>query len=416
MISYTGISFGYGIACCRVVEYPPDLNAKEVLVFCAAMPSLGDLETISTNSNVCGVLLPPLSPISHHAWLLSYYAKPAISVDGPINSYLEMTVCADFDRQQVFIPENPAELLMLYTESRREAEARALNRVDHLPGRHNGKLRLLTQLHTSKDVAIALNEGADGVGEIKAELMLSDEYLANSHPKSLSAIYRQIRLLTEWKPIPIRFFDFTDDKRPAEILSLQTPNVLGYRGVRLLETSPQIVDQFLRLLEGLDPADLVVVLPMVSSATEVARFRRSLPTQSLKVGVQVETPAAALSMRELLGESDHFVIGLNDLTQYTTAWDRNIASDERTPCNSIQPAVARLISQVCVAAQEANAHVSLALDLYPSPQIVRQLFLLQVPALTVSPRVISRWNHYLGTDEGDIAAAPGQSKPMTARK
>lgn len=403
MIVYEGVAFGCGIACGRLVPFPAStdiatdseslIGPDPILAYCPELPPLDRLVGFIADSRVVGILLPELSPFSHHAWALSYHAKPAIVIKNFPQGHLNTFVCVDFSRHVALIPENAAEkdeLSIVFACRATKGLVEPLVASDNATTRGGRRIALLSQIQDVNDVALALDQGANGVGEIKTELTANRFPTSKSHDRAVSQICLQIRSLTSWSPIPVRFFDFTNDK-----VEKDGQGPLGYRGVRLLEITPSLFDRFIALLEGLRPADIVIVLPMVSHMAEIERFRQRLPTPDFSLGVQIETPAAALMIREILSITSYLVIGLNDLTQYTVAWDRNVSNSERLSSTLLHPAVARLIGNICSEANAARAHISLALDLYPTSSLVDQIIEIGVPALTVSPRLISLWRSYI---------------------
>ena len=99
---------------------------------------------------------------------------------------------------------------------------------------------------------------------------------------------------------------------------------------------------------------LKVMAPMISTADEARRFvARARAAGAEQVGVMIEVPAAVLNAPELLAEVDFVSVGTNDLTQYVFAADRQ--SGALAAFNDPwQPAVLRLLDQLCRAAEVAR--------------------------------------------------------------
>ena len=76
----------------------------------------------------------------------------------------------------------------------------------------------------------------------------------------------------------------------------------------------------------------MVTLPEDVAAVKefLAQLGRELKLSSLpRLGAMIETPAAALSAREIASHVDFLSFGTNDLTQYAFAADRDNAAVER---------------------------------------------------------------------------------------
>jgi phosphotransferase system enzyme I (PtsI) len=99
-------------------------------------------------------------------------------------------------------------------------------------------------------------------------------------------------------------------------------------------------------------------------------FKRDIP-----IGIMVETPAAALQIRELMREVSFVSIGTNDLIQYTLAVDRG---NERVASlfTASHPAVLRILRDIVRAANQAGVHCSLCGEMAGEP--VYTLFLLGI--------------------------------------
>jgi fructose-specific PTS system IIA-like component len=90
---------------------------------------------------------------------------------------------------------------------------------------------------------------------------------------------------------------------------------------------------------------------LLHEAAAELRERKIAHESSIELGVMVETPAAALFLRQLGREADFFSIGSNDLLQYFLAVDRGNAKLANL-YNPLHPAFLNLLQQ---AAEQARA-------------------------------------------------------------
>jgi phosphotransferase system enzyme I (PtsI) len=102
-----------------------------------------------------------------------------------------------------------------------------------------------------------------------------------------------------------------------------------------------------------------------------------------QLGAMVEVPAAAVAIAEILEDVDLVSIGLNDLTQYLLAADREDDSVQHYH-DPLQPAVLRLISQVVAAASEQGKPLSVCGELAGDPLLTAVLLMLGVRRFSVS--------------------------------
>ena len=109
----------------------------------------------------------------------------------------------------------------------------------------------------------------------------------------------------------------------------------------------------------------------------------------VEVGIMVETPSAALCVRELAAEVSFFSIGTNDLVEYTLAADRGNERLRRLQ-DADHPAVLELIRITCEAAREEGIWVGVCGEAAGDPALIPRLLELGVTELSMSARSIPR--------------------------
>ena len=244
----------------------------------------------------------------------------------------------------------------------------------------------------------ARDHGAQGIGLFRTEFLVVGRRTLPEEDDQYRA-YRHAAEAFAQEAVLIRTFDLGGDKFP---LFLQMPTeenpYLGWRAIRLCLDMPELFRTHLRaILRATAHGDVRILIPLVTQVDELKQVRQLLEEEEdrltadgisfnpgYKLGVMIETPAAALLATELSRYADFFSIGTNDLTQYTLAVDRNNAKLAHR-FSPFHPAVLKLLRKTVDAGRSAGIEVSVCGELASNPLGVYLLLGLGITALSVPP-------------------------------
>jgi phosphotransferase system enzyme I (PtsI) len=358
-------------------------------------------------SKIVGLVCTKGSATSHLAIMARAHGIPAVLGLPVAEARLrEVTrVGLDGGRGQVWFDPSPELLADLAArmaqEQRRHAALSVYRDVEPVTsdGRH---IEIAANLGSLAEIDAALEAGAMGVGLFRTELLFMDRRTMPDEDEQY-AVYSRLAQAFHPRAVVIRTLDVGGDKPvPGIVFPKEDNPFLGWRGVRMCLDRPDVFKPQLRaLLRAAAMGNVRVMLPMIDDLDEIRRVKAliAICAQALtdegvayalpKLGIMVETPAAALTADLLAPEVDFFSIGTNDLTQYVMAVDRvnpNLASLYRTD----HPAVLRAIGLVCEAAKKANLSVAVCGEAAAWPEMIPVLVRLGVTELSMSPSSVLR--------------------------
>ncbi len=253
------------------------------------------------------------------------------------------------------------------------------------------RVEIVANIASVEDARRAGASGAEGVGLLRTEFLFLERTEAPTEDEQF-AIYRDIALALDGRPVIVRTLDIGGDK-PLPYLDLPAEEnpFLGERGIRLCLAHPELLKQQLRaILRAAAFGPLRIMFPMIADIAEVRAvramvdaLRAELHAPAVEVGIMVEVPSAAVMADLLAHEVDFFSIGTNDLTQYTLAIDRT--HPKLAPqADGLHPAVLRLIERTVQGAHAAGKWVGVCGELGADAQAVPILVGLGVDELSIS--------------------------------
>jgi multiphosphoryl transfer protein len=254
------------------------------------------------------------------------------------------------------------------------------------------RVELLANVASPESVADAIAASAEGVGLFRTEFCFLDRDQAPSIDEQTVAYRAVLSAFGDHKVI-VRTLDAGADKPlPFVTESSEINPALGIRGYRTARRRPEVLDDQLAaiaLAAAAEAASVGVMAPMIDTVDEAADFVSRCSAHGLGyVGVMIETPAAALTAKEIFDVVDFVSLGTNDLAQYTMAADR-LVGDLAALNDPWQPAVLRLVALVGIAAADAGKPVGVCGEAGADPLLATVLVGLGVSSLSMSPRALA---------------------------
>ena len=335
-------------------------------------------------------------PNAHTAILARALGLPAVVSAGArvLDLPNQTPVVLDGQTGTLTIAPDAAEIARARTEmqafqSRRVAAAAAAG--DPAITLDGHRVEIVANIASVEDARRAGASGAEGVGLLRTEFLFLERTEAPTEDEQF-AIYRDIALALDGRPVIVRTLDIGGDK-PLPYLDLPAEEnpFLGERGIRLCLAHPELLKQQLRaILRAAAFGPLRIMFPMIADIAEVRAvramvdaLRAELHAPAVEVGIMVEVPSAAVMADLLAHEVDFFSIGTNDLTQYTLAIDRT--HPKLAPqADGLHPAVLRLIERTVQGAHAAGKWVGVCGELGADAQAVPILVGLGVDELSIS--------------------------------
>ena len=199
--------------------------------------------------------------------------------------------------------------------------------------------------------------------------------------------YEKVFDLLDGKTLVVRTLDVGGDKRVPYLAANKEENpFLGVRGIRLTLKKPEVLEtQMEALLRSARGRAFSIMFPMVDTVEEVQQAREIWKRvcsrvkadgcevhPDIRLGITIETPAAAICVDQFVKEIDFVSIGSNDLAQYLMAADReNVELDHLL--SPWQPAVMRVIQHVIQVCNEYGVEVSVCGEAGGEPEYLKHL-------------------------------------------
>lgn len=265
------------------------------------------------------------------------------------------------------------------------------------------EISLLANMEFPEEVPIARDKGAAGVGLYRTEFLFMAGETEPDEEQQYAAFKEALDLLGDL-PMTLRTFDLGADKyTQLQALAPERNPFLGCRSIRYCLQNLSMFKTHLRAIlraSALKPGQMRIMFPLVTNIMELRQARmimndvmedlddQGIPyDHSVKIGIMIEVPSAALTARAFTEEVDFFSIGTNDLIQYTLAVDR---VNERVAklYSPGEPAVLRLIQEVIRAAQHKQVDVSCCGEMAGDVEFVMLLLGMGLRKLSMTPQAI----------------------------
>lgn len=297
------------------------------------------------------------------------------------------------------------ETLTKYQEKQKEYQGKQ-ELLQQLKGEENitldgQKIKVYANIGNASDIGTVMQNDAGGIGLFRSEFLYleSDNYPTEEEQFK---VYRYVAETMAGKMVVIRTLDIGADKQIDYFnLPKEENPALGYRAIRICLTQHDIFKTQLRALFRASAfGNIAIMFPMIVAVEEVLEIKEivaevkaeldeaGIPyNKDTQLGIMIETPAAAIISDELAREVDFFSVGTNDLTQYTTAVDRQNANLDKFYYPH-HKALLRLIKMAADNAHKNGIWIGICGELGADMELTDTFLSMGIDELSVSPACI----------------------------
>ena len=379
-----------------------ELNtADEKTIICS--DDLAPSETVQLDkSKVLAFVTTGGSANSHTAILARTMNIPAvIGVSELTEDYSGKNAIVDGYTGTVYI--EPDEKTSEEMKKKQEEDIKKKELLQQLKGKENvtksgRKINIYANIGGLGDIGAVLLNDAGGIGLFRSEFLYLED---NDYPtEELQFLtYKKVLESMAGKKVIIRTLDIGADKK-IDYFNLKKEDnpALGYRAIRICLTRKEIFKTQLRALYRASVfGNLGIMFPMIISTDEVKEIKELIEevkkeldesgieySDSVEIGIMIETPAAVMISDELAQMVDFFSVGTNDLTQYTLAIDRQNPELDKF-YNPHHEAVLRMIKMAADNAHKYGKWIGICGELGADTELTDRFLEMGIDELSVSP-------------------------------
>lgn len=356
-----------------------------------------------SNTKVMGIALDIGAATSHTAILLRSWGQPGVMGLKDVTTRVSGGDMVVVDATNQLVVANPTPGTLEEYRAREVAYIRLTDQLDELrelPAvtRDDVQIDLLCNIEFPQESALGIAKGCSGIGLYRTEFLFLRPEGAPDEQEQYRAYVEAIEGASG-RPVIIRTFDLGADKYTQQRHYEQERNpMLGLRSVRY---SLQNLDMFKRQLRAILRAsahgDVRVMFPLINSLMEFRQAKMTVHDamedleevgfavrRDVPIGMMLETPAAAIQIKEFCREAGFISIGTNDLVQYLLAVDRG---NERVSqlYSASHPAVLRTVRDVVRACTRYGVECSLCGEMAGQPLYTMFLIGVGLRKLSMAP-------------------------------
>lgn len=381
-------------------------DTDDKMIICA--DDLAPSETVSLDKDkVLAFVTAHGSSNSHTAILARNMNIPAvIGVGDKFMSDIkdgDEAIVDGFTGEIYLSPDDATKEKMLKKQADDESKKRLLL---ELKGKENvtidgRKINIFANIGSIDNIGAVLMNDAGGIGLFRSEFLYLENTDYPTEEQQFNA-YKRVLESMAGKKVIIRTLDIGADKQVDYFnLKKEENPALGYRAIRICLTRPEIFKTQLRaLFRASVYGHLGIMFPMITSVKELEQIlsicddvKAELKkdgidySDSIEIGIMIETPAAAIISDKLAPMVDFFSVGTNDLTQYTLACDRQNPDIEQF-CDTHHEAILRLIEMSAENAHKNGAWIGICGELAADTTLTETFLRMGIDELSVSPTYV----------------------------